>query len=285
MRIAFSWLVLVTASVTVGTKATAQQAPERLTVNFSDPSKPGTMKVHVMTGGITVKGMNRKDVTVETKPSARVGDGRGGRGRGPAVFDRQDQAPAGLRRLTQPGGFSLEEENNELTISSSFGRSVDFEIQVPVRTSLKLSAVNLGDVVVDGVEGEVEVNNVNGPITLTNIAGSVVAHSVNGTVKATLTRVTPDKAMAFASMNGNIDVTLPSSLKANLKLRSDQGDVFTDFDVQVRSASPTAVEDQRKGGGKYRIDVNKAIYGTVNGGGQEFELRTFNGNVYLRKGQ
>jgi putative adhesin len=281
--IAFCRLVLATACVTMGTEATAQQAPERVTVTFSDPSKPGIVKVHVMMGGITVKGMNRKDVTVETKPSAR-GDGRGGRGRGPTVSYRQDEAPAGLRRLTQPGGFSLEEENNELTISSPFGRSIDFEIQVPVRTNLKLSAVNGGDVVVDGVEGEVEVNNVNGPIALTNIAGSVVAHSVNGSVKATLTRVTPDKAMAFASMNGNIDVTLPSSLKANLKLQSDRGDVFTDFDVQVRPATPTPVEDQRKGGGRFRIDVNKAIYGTINGGGQEFELRTFNGNVYLRKG-
>src|SRR5262249_6673853 len=262
----------------------AQQPPERVTVNFSDPSKPGIVKLHVMLGSITVKGMNRKDVTVETKPSARVGEGRGARGRAPTVFRRQDEAPAGLRRLTQPGGFSLEEENNELTISSAFGRSIDFEIQVPLRTNLKLSAVNGGDVVVDGVEGEVEANNVNGPITLTNIAGSVVAHSVNGTVKATVTRVTPDKAMAFASMNGNIDITLPSSLKANLKLQSDQGGVFTDFDVQVRSVPPTTVDDHRRGGGKYRIDVNKAIYGTINGGGQEFELRTFNGNVYLRKG-
>ncbi|PWT82705.1 MAG: hypothetical protein C5B57_08260 [Blastocatellia bacterium] len=264
--------------------AAAQQAPERVTVNFSDPSKPGIVKVHVMLGSITVKGMNRKDVSVEAKSGTRIGEGRGARGRGPTVVQRQDDVPAGLRRLTQPGGFSLEEENNELTISASFGRSIDFEIQVPLRTSLKLSAVNGGEVVVDGVEGEVEASNVNGSITLTNIAGSVMAHSVNGSVKAALTRVTPDKAMAFASMNGNIDVTLPSSLKANLKLRSDQGDVFTDFDVQLRSASPTAAEDQRKGGGRFRIDVNKAIYGTINGGGQEFELRTFNGNVYLRKG-
>jgi hypothetical protein len=37
-------------------------------------------------------------------------------------------------------------------------------------------------------------------------------------------------------------------------------------------------------GGKYRLEVNRAIYGTVNGGGPEIELRTFNGSVYLRKG-
>jgi hypothetical protein len=30
--------------------------------------------------------------------------------------------------------------------------------------------------------------------------------------------------------------------------------------------------------------VNRSIYGTVNGGGPEIELRTFNGSVFLRKG-
>jgi DUF4097 and DUF4098 domain-containing protein YvlB len=271
MRMALPWLVVATACATVGTKATAQQNPERLTVNLSDPSKPGTVKVRVMDGSITVKGTNRKDVLVETRP------------RSAASRQPQGDAPPGLRRLSQPGGFSLEEESNEVSISSSFGRSVDFEIQVPARTNLKLSTINGGDVVVDGVEGEVEVNNINGPITLTNIAGSIMAHSVNGTVKAALTRVTPDKAMAFTSMNGIVDVTLPSSIKANLKLRSDRGDVYTDFDVQMRGAAPKPVEDPREKG-KFRIDVNKAIYGTVNGGGQELELRTFNGNVFVRKG-
>lgn len=271
MRITLLWLVAATACATVGTQVAAQQNPERVTVNFSDPSKPGTVRVHVMTGSITVKGANRKDVLVETRPRSA-----------PSGLPQGD-APAGLRRLTQPGGFSLEEEHNELSISSSFGRSVDFDIQVPSRTNLRLSTINGGDVVVDAVEGEVEVNNINGPITLTNIAGSIMAHSINGTVKAALTRVTPDKAMAFTSMNGIVDVTLPSSIKANLKLRSDRGEIFTDFDVQMRAATPTPVED-RKGGGKFRIDVNRAIYGTVNGGGQELELRTFNSNVYVRKG-
>ena len=36
--------------------------------------------------------------------------------------------------------------------------------------------------------------------------------------------------------------------------------------------------------GQYRIEVNKSIAGTLNGGGPEFDLHTFNGDVYLRKG-
>jgi DUF4097 and DUF4098 domain-containing protein YvlB len=89
--------------------------------------------------------------------------------------------------------------------------------------------------------------------------------------------------MAFSSFNGNVDVTLPAATKANLKLRSDQGDVFTDFDVELKTAARAPLESRGQGG-KFRIEVNRSIYGAINGGGPDFELRTFNGNVYVRKG-
>ena len=46
--------------------------------------------------------------------------------------------------------------------------------------------------------------------------------------------------MAFTSLNGIVDVTLPASVKANVKLRSDQGDVFTDFDIQLTPGQGSA---------------------------------------------
>ena len=112
---------------------------------------------------------------------------------------------------------------------------------------------------------------------------------VNGRVTATVRQVNAQKPMAFTSLNGEVDVTLPASLKANLKLRSDQGDVYTDFDVQTTSpppvsAAPPSRSRDRDTRGKYKLRVDRAIYGTVNGGGQEIELRTFNGDVFLRKG-
>jgi hypothetical protein len=60
------------------------------------------------------------------------------------------------------------------------------------------------------------------------------------------------------------------------------GNVYTDFDLQLKpsqTASP-----QRGRDGTTRLEVNRDIYGAANGGGPEIELRTFNGNIYLRKG-
>jgi DUF4097 and DUF4098 domain-containing protein YvlB len=133
------------------------------------------------------------------------------------------------------------------------------------------------------VDGDIEIDSVNGSVTLTNVAGSVVAHSVNGKLLATVTRSDPQKPMAFTSMNGSVDVTLPQTVKANLKLRSDQGDVYTDFELQLQPEPQGG--SVRRNGNRTRVDVDHAIYGSVNGGGPDFEIRTFNGNVYVRKGK
>ena len=148
---------------------------------------------------------------------------------------------------------------------------------------MKLSITNGDNLVVQGVDGEIEATNTNGNISLTDVSGSVIAHSTNGKVVATLKRVTPQKPMAFTSLNDNIDVTLPSDTKANLKLKAENGDVWTDFDIQIKPNAAPAIQDTRNKGGRIRIQVDKSVLGTINGGGPDFELRTFNGNVYIRK--
>jgi hypothetical protein len=262
---------LAAALVTI---VSAQDSPDRVVVPFSDPSRPGTLKVHLLNGSLTVRGGAVTQVTIE------------GRARGEDTR-RSNPPPAGMRRLTQRGGFNVEEEGNTMLIGpGGMNRPMDLEIQVPARTNLNVATVNSGTITIEGVDGDLEVDNVNGPITLTGVAGSVVAHSVNGKVLATMTRVTAEKAMAFTSLNGIVDVTLPQSTKATVKMRSDRGDVYTDFDLQMKTPPAAgAPADKPRSGGPYRIEVDHSIYGTINGGGPEFELRTFNGDVFLRRGK
>ena len=61
------------------------------------------------------------------------------------------------------------------------------------------------------------------------------------------------------------------------------GDVYTDFDLQLKTDT-TATQNPQRENGKLRIVVNKSQTGTLNGGGPEVELRTFNGSIYLLKG-
>ena len=249
---------------------TAEQSAEAISAPFSDPSRPGTLHVGIITGSIVVRGGNVKDVSITT--SSRD-------------FHGEHSGTTGLRRLPQAVPITVEERNNRMEIGSPFGnRAVDLEIQVPTHTHLDLSNVNQGSIEVEGVEGELEIGSVNGSITLTDVAGSVVTHTINGKVQVTLTRVTPQKPMAFTSLNGAVEVDLPADIKANLKLRTDNGKVFTDFDLSMLPQPNTpAIEDTRRSGGRYRIEVNKVIYGAVNGGGPDIEMRTFNGSIFVRK--
>lgn len=260
---------LIGAVVAAPAAAQAPPGPARdqITVALTDPSRIGVLDVSVFSGSVTVRGTARKDVHIQSTPHDDAGPARG----------RNDPPPPGLRRLTQRGGFEVEEEENVVTIrADSPMRGRDFVIEVPARTNLMLKNVQ-GAIQVDAVDGDIEVQAVQGDVTLTGVSGTVVAHTVDGTIKADIRRVAAGKAMSFVSVDGAIDVTLPASLKANLKMGSVEGDIYTDFDLQ-RAPGQT-------GGGARRgrrIQVDTTIEGTVNGGGPDYQLRTVDGNIYVR---
>ena len=259
------------AAADTDAQSQSQSGSDRISVNLSDPSRPALVKVSMVNGGITVKAYDGKEVIVEARPRNR---------------DREDPGSGGMRRLNiARTGLTVEEENNEVRISTeSYMRTIDVTITVPTRTSLKLQAVNDGDIVVTGVEGELDVNDVNGAVTLNHVSGNCVAHALNGRVLATFVKINPQKPMAFSSLNGDIDVTFPADLKANVNIRSDRGDVFSDFDVQLQPVAPQqTVEDGRGKGGKYRVKIDKSVHGTINGGGPELQFTNFQGSIYIRK--
>jgi len=250
-------------------QAQGQSGADHVSVALSDPARPALVKASLVSGGITVKANDGKEVVVDARARNR----------------ESSRSDSNMKRiLVSSTGLSVEEENNEVRISTdSYMRAVDLTISVPVHTSLKLSAVNSGDIVVTGVDGELDVNDVNGSVTLNNVSGSAVAHALNGRVLVTFTRVN-QKPMAFSSLNGDIDVTFPADLKANLSLKSDRGEIFSDFDVQVQASAPQqTVEDGRKNGGKYLVKIDKTVHGTINGGGPELQFTNFNGGIYIRK--
>jgi putative adhesin len=256
-----------------GSSAQQPSSDDRVTVPLSDASKPALIDVSLVSGSITVRGTSRKDVAVIARSEAE------------RPSRRYDPDAAGMRRIPQSAGFRITEDANRVKVSSDHpNRHINFEIEAPSRSNLKLSTVNGGEVLVENIDGDLDVSNTNGGITLNNVAGAVNAGTTNGSVRATMTRVAAQKEMSFTSLNGAVDVTLPASTKANLRLRSDRGDVYSDFDVQLTPSTP-AVQENRDGNGRYRVSRNRSIIGAINGGGPEFELRTFNSNVYVRKGK
>lgn len=264
---------------------------DRAVVPLTTPGKPALIKAEVLTGGITVKGYEGKDVIVEARIREEKLDKEDEEEAEPAE-DEEDKEQAdkskGMKLIPVVGtGLEVEEENNVVSISSeSWKNAVDLMIQIPTASNLELSTTNDGDIVVENVSGTIEVNNVNGSNTLRNVSGNVVAQTVNGEILVTMSGVTPDKPMSFSTMNGDIDVTFPSDVKASVRLKSQQGDIYSDFDVSLKPAPQKPAEEAVKSAkGKYRISFDRFMTGAVNGGGPEFTFNTFNGDIYIRKGK
>lgn len=262
------WILIGLASAL----ALGQQVEaDRVKVPFSSGQAPRSLKAKVLNGSITVKGYNGAEAIIEAR-------NRDGRKPSPATS-------GGLRRLNVSGsGLVVEEEKNQITVSAPAFSTVDLFIQVPVETSLKLDTTNGGNIEVENVAGEIDVKNINGQVTVRNVSGAVVAHALNGRVLAVLNRVTAGKPMSFSSLNGDIDVTLPPDVKANVKMKTDNGEIYTDFDIVLAPSNREPVVDERAGKrGKYRVRFDRAMYGAINGGGPEFQFTTLNGKIYIRK--
>ncbi len=253
------------------------QDTQKATVAFSDPSRPRKLVVETMFGSVTVRGYNGQEVVVET--TGRTGIRAPGR--------KEAEPPAGMHRIGgSTPGIEITEANNTVRVSggaSPFAQA-DVVIQVPTQTSVSVKTMTGSAITIENISGEIEANNMNGQVNITNVSGSVVAHSMNGKIVASINSVTPDKPMSFSTMNGDIDVTLPADIKANVKMKTDRGDMFTDFDVKVDASSqPPQVDDNRKRGGRYRVRFNRGTSGTINGGGPEIQFTTFNGNILIHK--
>lgn len=262
-------LCLVMGGITAGL---AQADDNKLVIALSQPGKPGLLKVNLILGEIKVNGYNGKEVVVRYT-------GRENRRHANA------EESSGLRRLTSNSvGLEVEEAGNTVSIKSGvFTKPVGLEIQVPHEFSVNLECVTVGQVLVEDVNGKIDVANIHGNITLRDVSGSASASTLNGNILANFRKVTPNMPMAFSNMNGKIDVSLPASAKFNAKLKADNGDVFTDFDMAMDKESKAERQVDEDQGQK--IYLNKWIHGKVNGGGAEMMIKNFNGNIYLRKGK
>jgi hypothetical protein len=194
-----------------------------------------------------------------------------------AQREAKEKRIAGMKLLSgSASGLEIQEENNVVQVSTeSWKAATDLVIQVPRSTSLEVRSTMDGAVIVEGVNGEIDINNINGPVTLKNVSGNTLVHTVNGDIEVVLARIAADKPLSFS--------TLPADVKANLKMKSEQGEIYSDFDINMTRQPAKSEAAEKTEQGKFRITFDKSLYGIVNGGGQEIGFNTFSGDIYIRK--
>jgi len=262
-------------------------APERLVVPLSDAAQPARLEVSLVMGSIRVVAGKAGEVAIEAQSSAAEDEHDGECESCPAIAGRASDRPgrgkSTLRRIPNDSfELSAEEKGNRVTIeTNSWAREIDLEITVPAASGLVLSTVNDGEIVVEGISGEIELHNTNGGITVRDVRGPVSATTVNGDISVAFGASLAAAPMAFSTLNGDLDLTLPRDAKFAVRLKSENGDIYSDFDIELTRQAPK-VETER-GKGRYRVSVSKELSGKVGGGGPELQLKTFNGDIVLRR--
>jgi hypothetical protein len=156
---------------------------------------------------------------------------------------------------------------------------IDFELSVPPEARLFLRTINHGEIKVAGVNGDFDVKNINGGIEMLDAGGSGNAYAVNGKVAVSF-RNNPVRASSFGSLNGDVDLYFRPGLAADLRLKTFNGDVYSDFDVTPLPSAPM-VRVVRDGKQMYKSD--KFLGVRVGRGGPEIKLDGFNGDIRIHE--
>jgi hypothetical protein len=163
------------------------------------------------------------------------------------------------------GDCEIEEDDNEISLDTDWRMNkVVVVARVPRNASVELQTVNDGEIIVSNLTGNHELYNTNGPITATNISGSVIAESVNDTIDIGFTRIDPDNASSMESLNGDLILGLPAGIGVTTHLDTSRGEIYSDFEVEVRETESVIVAD-------------------INGGGPTVRMKSLHGDINIRK--
>lgn len=172
-------------------------------------------------------------------------------------------------------GLSVTEENNTIKILKAAKYADRYTIKVPRQVSIVYEEVNphSNDISIEGIEGDVEINTHSSDVKLTDIKGSVKAKSIGGDVTVVFSGLSQQKPSNISVVGSTVDVSLPADTKADLRMKSMSGEIYTDFDLAIHDGK----QGLRKVGG------GNVIEGKANGGGIAMNIESIGSDIFIRK--
>ena len=145
--------------------------------------------------------------------------------------------------------------------------SVEYRLTVP-RTAIldEIETVN-GSISIANAANVTKASAVNGEIRATNLRGAATLSTVNGVVQADFDRLQTGSRITLETVNGTVDLTLPSDADATLRADTVNGSIANDFGLPVRK-------------GQY---VGKDLHGKLGAGDATVKLSSVNGGLSIKR--
>lgn len=208
-------------------------------------------------------------------------DSRGNRNLGDSRYEITVPSGTRVRAASVSGDVSVTDTGAEVDASSVSGdmqvrnavgvtsvSSVSGDLRVKqVRGDLTARSVS-GDVEVSDVDGDVRATSVSGELTLSGLRSrNVTAKSTSGDVDFT-GAISSDGRYQFNTHSGEVRLSLPANVSADVSVRTFSGEMDSDFPVTL--------------GGRNRTS-SRSLEFTLGDGGARITAETFSGDVTLRR--
>lgn len=182
-------------------------------------------------------------------------------------------------------GINVSEENGVISIQGATRQVRDYKYKILIPSGM---AVNLDygspfakdDVIVDSFTGSLEIKTLNANVKITKSSGPFTINTISGDLEISFDKINQSEPTSLASVNGIIDVTIPTSDKANIEISTINGNVYNNLDLKAVAKEK---KEDRHAYGMDAIRMQGGTSYTLNGGGQKVFLKSISGNIYLRK--
>ncbi|MEO5860198.1 MAG: DUF4097 family beta strand repeat-containing protein [Pyrinomonadaceae bacterium] len=216
-------------------------------------SANGRVSVSNVNGSIEMIAWDRNEVRLE---ATKIGD------------SKESLDAVELKIDAQANSFSVETEYKSENWKNQRRKiEVHFKVSVP-RTAVlnEIETVN-GSVVAANFVNVTKISAVNGSVNASNLRGTADLSTVNGTVTADFDRVEQGSKIELSTVNGRVNLLLPSDTNATVKADSLNGNITNAFGLPVRK-------------GEY---VGRDLHGRLGTGEAQIKLDSVNGPLAINK--
>ena len=144
---------------------------------------------------------------------------------------------------------------------------VKYKLIVPRNAVLnEIETVN-GSVLISNAGNITKASAVNGNVKAANLRGNAEIETVNGTTEVSFEKLNNDSQIKLSTVNGRVDLIIPSDADATIKADTVNGNISNDFNLPVKK-------------GKY---VGRNLYGKLGDGSVKINLESVNGRLSIKR--
>jgi DUF4097 and DUF4098 domain-containing protein YvlB len=219
----------------------------------------GKIKVSNINGSITVEAWEKNEIKLETVKYAESKEW---------LDELKVRIDASQSLFSVETDFSSWQNRKGGNWGKNGGSlQVEIRLYVPKNAYLdEIETVN-GSVNVSNMQNFTKASAVNGQVRAVNLRGSAEISTVNGTTEAEFDSLQSTSKITLSTVNGRVNLTIPSDADATVKADTVNGGIRNDFGLPIKK-------------GEY---IGRNLYGKLGNGDVKINLNSVNGPLNINR--